>query len=67
MGSASCWINWRFSSSLGLVAASVIMSATGSKMIKGSLGLIALAGAMKILASACKDFSKMSWEDIGKV
>lgn len=49
-----------------LVAASVIMSATGSKMIKGSLGLIALAGAMKILASACKDFSKMSWEDIGK-
>lgn len=49
-----------------LVAASVIMSATGSKMIKGSLGLIALAGAMKILASACKDFSKMSWENIGK-
>lgn len=49
-----------------LVAASVIMSATGSKMIKGSLGLIALAGAMKILASTCKDFSKMSWEDIGK-
>lgn len=49
-----------------LVAASVIMSATGSKMIKGSIGLIALAGAMKILASACKDFSTMSWEEIGK-
>lgn len=49
-----------------LVAASIVMSATGSKMIKGSLGLITLAGAMKILASACKDFSKMSWGDIGK-
>lgn len=49
-----------------LVAASILMSATGSKMIKGSIGLIALAGAMKILASACKDFSTMSWEEISK-
>lgn len=49
-----------------LVAASIVMSKTGSKMIKGSIGLIALAAAIKILASACKDFSTMSWEDIGK-
>ena len=49
-----------------LVAVSVVMSKTGSKMVKGSLGLIALAAAIKILASACKDFSTMSWEQIGK-
>ena len=49
-----------------LVAVSVVMSKSGSKMIKGSLGLIALAAAMKILASACKDFATMSWEEIGK-
>ena len=49
-----------------LVAASVVMSKTGSKMIKGSLGLIALAAAMKILASVCKDFSMMSWEEMFK-
>ena len=49
-----------------LVAVSVVMSKTGSKMVKGSIGLIALAAAIKILASACKDFSDMSWQEIGK-
>lgn len=49
-----------------LVAVSVVMSKTGSKMIKGSIGLIALAAAIKILASACKDFGDMSLEQIGK-
>ena len=49
-----------------LVAISTVMSKTDSEMVKGSLGLIALAGAIKILASACKDFATMSWEDIGK-
>ena len=49
-----------------LVAVSIIMSKTGSKMIKGSVGLVALAAAMKVLASACKDFAAMSWEEMVK-
>ena len=49
-----------------LVAVSIVMSKTGSKMIEGSVGLIALATAIKILASACKDFADMSWEEIWK-
>lgn len=49
-----------------LVAVSIVMSKTGSKMIKGSVGLIALAAAMKILASACKDFASMSWGEMVK-
>ena len=49
-----------------LVAVSIVMSKTGSKMVKGSLGLIALAVAVKILASACKSLADMSWEQIGK-
>ncbi len=49
-----------------LVAVSLVMSKTGTKMVKGSIGLIALAAAIKILASACKDFATMSWVDIGK-
>ena len=49
-----------------LVAVSIVMSKTGSKMTKGSIGLILLSTAIKILASACKDFSNMSWESIGK-
>ncbi len=49
-----------------LVAVSIVMSKTGSKMIKGSVGLVALAAAMKILASACKDFAAMSWEEMFK-
>lgn len=49
-----------------LVAVSIVMSKTGSKMIKGSVGLISLAAAMKILASACKDFASMNLGDMFK-
>ena len=49
-----------------LTAVSVILSKTGTKMMKGSAGLIIMAAAMKVLASACKDFSSMSWEELGK-
>ena len=36
------------------------------KVLSTSLGMVALAGAIKILASACSDFAIMSWEEIGK-
>lgn len=39
---------------------------SADKMISIGLGLIALAGALKIMASAAKDFSGMSWEELGK-
>ena len=38
----------------------------GPKAISTGIGMIALAAAMKILASACRDFGSMSWEAIGK-
>ncbi len=36
------------------------------KSIATATGIVILAAAMKILASACKDFGKMAWEEIGK-
>ena len=36
------------------------------KMITTATGIVILSGAIKILATACKDFSLMSWGDIGK-
>lgn len=42
-----------------LTAVSIIMSKTGSKMTKGSVGLILMAVALKVLASVCKDFGEM--------
>lgn len=38
----------------------------GSGMVKAGVGLIAVAAAIKILASAAKDFASMDWEDLGK-
>lgn len=38
----------------------------GPKMFTNALGVVALAGAMKILASACKDFGSMNWETLGR-
>lgn len=50
--------------------ASVTLAAkylAGSKhMMKGATGLIFMAAAIKILASACKDFATMSWEELAK-
>lgn len=37
-----------------------------SKSMSTAIGLIGLAAAIKILASACKTFAAMSWEEIGK-
>ena len=38
----------------------------GGSSISAAAGILILSGAMKILASACKDFGNMSWEEIGK-
>ena len=42
-----------------LTAVSIIMSKSGSKMAKGSVGLILLATSLKILASVCQDLGSM--------
>lgn len=36
------------------------------KMISIATGIVILAAAMKVLASACKDFGQMEWSEIGK-
>lgn len=38
----------------------------GSGMIKAGVGLIAVAAAIKILASAAKDFATLEWDELGK-
>ena len=38
----------------------------GGKAISTATGMVILAAAMKILASVCKDFGEMKWEEIGK-
>ena len=39
---------------------------SADRMISIGLGLIALAAAIKILASAAKDFAGLEWEELGK-
>ena len=36
------------------------------KMISTATGIVILTAAMKVLASACKDFGQMEWGEIGK-
>lgn len=59
----------------GLVGVGVLMAEISlflntakfsSKSISTATGVVILAGAMKILASACEDFGSLSWSDIGK-
>ena len=59
----------------GLIGVGVLMAAVSvflnntkfsGKAISTAVGVVVLAGAMKILASACADFGKMNWEDLGK-
>ena len=38
----------------------------GGKAVSTAIGIAIMAAALKILASVCKDFSTMKWEDIGK-
>ena len=38
----------------------------GGKAVSTAIGIAIMAASLKILASVCKDFSTMKWEDIGK-
>lgn len=49
-----------------MVAAAKAMSSNSKTIIKGATQMVIFAAAIKVLASACKDFGEMKWEDIGK-
>ena len=49
-----------------MVAAAKAMSSNSKAIIKGATQMVILSAAIKVLASACKDFGEMKWEDIGK-
>jgi tape measure domain-containing protein len=49
-----------------LVASAKILSTGSGQMIKGSTAMIAFALAIKVLASACSDLSKLDWNGLAK-
>ena len=49
-----------------VVAAAKAMSMGGGEVAKGAIQMVIMAAAIKILASACKDLSSLSWEKLGK-
>lgn len=49
-----------------VVAVAKIMSKNEKTVVKGAVGLIAFALAIKILASACSDLSSLSWGELAK-
>lgn len=49
-----------------LAAASVVFSKNAAGMIRSSVAILGIAVAMKVLASAMKDFGNMNWTQIGK-
>ena len=51
---------------LGEVAVFLRIAKFSSKAISTATSIVILAAAMKILASACKDFGQMEWVEIGK-
>lgn len=51
---------------LALAGAGVLLSKAGPGLIPAGLGMIAVAAATKILASAVQDFADISWEEIGR-
>ena len=51
---------------VGLSLAMRLLPKNPSKMIATGVGMIAIAFAIKILASAVKDFSSLSWDEIGR-
>lgn len=50
----------------GEIAVFLRVAKFNGKMISTATGIIILAAAMKVLASACKDFGQMEWSEIGK-
>jgi tape measure domain-containing protein len=51
---------------LGLLVGFTKATSGAAGMITTGVGLIAVAAAMKILASAVKDFAQFSWDEIGR-
>lgn len=51
---------------LGALVAVAHLMPNGTKMINASIGMIAMAAAVKILASAVSDLAGLSWQDLAK-
>lgn len=49
-----------------VVASAKVLGKGGKTVIKGALQMVIFAAAIKVLASACKDLSSLSWEELGK-
>jgi tape measure domain-containing protein len=47
-------------------AASIPLSANSGGMVRAGIGILAISIALKVLASAVKDFGNMDWATIGK-
>ena len=48
------------------IAVFIRVAKFNGKMLSTATGIVILAAAMKVLASACKDFGQMEWSEIGK-
>ena len=51
---------------IGVSGAAKVLSASSAGLIRAGIGIIALAVALKILASAVADFSALSWQELSK-
>lgn len=51
---------------LGAISLFLNTAKFGGKAVSTATGIVIMAAALKILASVCKDFSTMKWEEIGK-
>lgn len=49
-----------------VVASSKAMESGQKQVMKGATSLIIFGAAIKILASACKDLSKLQWDELGR-
>lgn len=49
-----------------VVAMAKAMSTNSKRVMKGAVQMVIFAAAIKILASACKDLSSLSWEELAK-
>lgn len=49
-----------------VVAASKVMASGQKQVMKGATSLIIFGAAIKILASACNDLSKLQWNELGR-
>lgn len=51
---------------LGALTGAANLMPSGKKMISSSIGLLVMAAAVKVLASAVKDLSDLNWENLAK-